>query len=191
MRRPIRLAVLVCFAGLLGACQLAPQGNRPGQSEDGVTPNAVTGGEIEVTALDAPPDDAAAAPTSPAAKPAGTDTAAPQAAPTAPGAEAEPAVAEAEPAPAPEAEVEEVPAVVKSELQLACEKKKGKWAKVGKANSRACVFTTRDSGKRCERESQCEGVCLARSGTCSPIKPLYGCNEILQDDGRRVTLCLE
>ena len=32
---------------------------------------------------------------------------------------------------------------------------------------------------------------LARSGTCAPITPMFGCNDILQDDGREVTLCLD
>jgi hypothetical protein len=46
-------------------------------------------------------------------------------------------------------------------------------------------------GKACTRQSQCEGYCLARSGTCAPITPMFGCNDILQDDGREVTLCLD
>ena len=54
-----------------------------------------------------------------------------------------------------------------------------------------CIQPTRDGGKRCTRESQCDGVCLARSGTCAPVKPLLGCNEVLQDNGVRATLCIE
>jgi hypothetical protein len=34
-------------------------------------------------------------------------------------------------------------------------------------------------------------MCLARSGTCAPIMPLFGCNEVLDKQGRRVTLCIE
>ena len=197
MPRRLSLAVLaLCAATLLAACQT---GGLPGAKgpKDGVTPNAVTGSEIEVTALDAVPGETPPAPDA-AAKPAGPDTAAPQAAPagnkatdpagTETASEADPAVA-AEPAPKPD--LAETPVTPKSEMQLACEKKGGKWAKIGKGDKRACVRQTKDAGKRCERESQCEGVCLARSGTCSPIKPLYGCNEILQDNGARVTLCLD
>lgn len=197
MPRRLSLAVLaLCAATLLAACQT---GGLPGAKgpKDGVTPNAVTGSEIEVTALDAVPGETPPAPDA-AAKPAGPDTAAPQAAPagekatdpagTETASEADPAAA-AEPAPKPD--LAETPVTPKSEMQLACEKKGGKWAKIGKGDKRACVRQTKDAGKRCERESQCEGVCLARSGTCSPIKPLYGCNEILQDNGARVTLCLD
>ena len=90
-----------------------------------------------------------------------------------------------------EPELAATPVTPKSEQQLACEKKRGRWAKIGKGDSRACVFTTKDSGKHCTKESECDGVCLARSGTCSPFKPLFGCNEILQDNGARVTLCLD
>lgn len=84
---------------------------------------------------------------------------------------------------------ETMPQTAKSDMQLACERKKGQWAKVT-GTVHTCIFTTKDAGKSCSRESQCEGACLARSGTCSPIKPLLGCNEILQDNGARVTLCI-
>ena len=94
------------------------------------------------------------------------------------------------PAPQPDLAAE-VPAPAKSQMQLACEKKKGRWTKTGKGDLSTCVYATRDGGKQCSRESQCEGVCLARSGTCSPLKPLLGCNEILQDNGARVTLCID
>jgi hypothetical protein len=189
MRRLYRLAFSLGLAGLLAACQLSPAGKGTATVGDGLTPNAVSGGTIEVTALDAMPGDAA--PSTPATEAAGSKTAVPQAAPPAPdtGAEAEAPEAVAEPAP--KADPEATPVTPKSEMQIACEKKKGKWSRIGKGDARACVFRTRDGGKRCEKESQCEGLCLARSGTCSPIKPMYGCNEILQDDGARVTLCLE
>lgn len=203
-RTPRRLtpaAVLVCAMGLLAACQTGGAGKLP----TGVTPNAVAGDPIEVTALDALPDEAA--PVDAPTDAAGPATAAPQAAaagqpkPTEAAAEptdatAEPTDAAAEPTdaaaePAPQPDLAETPVTPKSEQQLACEKKKGRWARVGKGEGRACVFQTRDAGKRCERESQCDGVCLARSGTCAPFKPMYGCNEILQDNGARVTLCLD
>lgn len=185
MPRLSLVAVLVCAASLLCACQ-GTLGGKAATASD-VTPNAVAGDPIEVTALDEP---AAAAPGPAASAAAGTETAAPQAA----AATAEPAPvadvsAEAEPAPKPD--MTEEPVTPKSEKQLACEKKKGRWSKIGKGEARACIFQTRDAGKRCERESQCDSVCLARSGTCAPFKPMYGCNEILQDNGMRVTLCLD
>ncbi|MFN3992285.1 MAG: hypothetical protein ACK4IU_05190 [Tabrizicola flagellatus] len=193
MPRPLSLAVLmVCATTLLSACQLTGAKGPAAAGQD-VTANAVTGDPIEAKALDAPPAAGGAAATTatgtgtqaaapgPAVAPADAAAPAPAAEPAAP---AEPALAAK---PEPVAPV--VPA--KSEAQIACEKKGGTWYKVGKGEKRACVRQTRDSGKRCERESQCEGVCLARSGTCSPFKPMYGCNEIFQDNGARVTLCLD
>lgn len=181
--------VLVCVVGLLAACQPSLSGKPPA----GSAPNAVTGDAIEVTTLDAPSGEAASAPVLAEPAAAGTEKAVVQGAPAAPEAAAAPAAGTmAEGArPAPKPDMTEAPVTPKSEQQLACEKKKGHWSRIGKGDARACVFQTRDGGKRCERESQCEGVCLARSGTCSPFKPLYGCNEILQDNGAQVTLCLD
>jgi hypothetical protein len=184
---------MLALVGLVSACQ--PGGTSPGATD--VTPNAVTGGAIEVTALDSPP---------PAAAPAvaATEATAPAEAATA----AVPATAAAEPAPVPaadtavadaatnEAEVAaeavEVapPPPPKSDRQIACERKRGTWADTG-GGLMICIVPTRDGGKRCTRESQCEGLCLARSQTCAPVDPLMGCNEILQDNGTRATLCIE
>lgn len=187
-RQPCRLslaALLFCAAGLLAACQTGGAG---GTATD-VTPNAVAGDPIEVTALDALPDETAP-PLATTAEAVGTEAAAPQAASaTVAGAEPAPDAVAAEPAPQPD--LAATPVTPKSEQQLACEKRKGRWLRVGEGAGRACVFPTRDSGKRCERESQCDSVCLARSGTCAPFKPMFGCHEILQDNGARVTLCLE
>lgn len=54
-----------------------------------------------------------------------------------------------------------------------------------------CLETTADDGKSCTRASQCESACLARSQSCAPLKPLFGCNEVLTETGIRVTQCLE
>jgi hypothetical protein len=199
MSRRLSLFAVLVAAGLLAACQPSLSGKA---SQD-VTPNAVIGDAIETTALDSPATEAAGTKPAPDAATAGADVAAAQSDPKAPplatpedtpladkvDASAETDADGAEPAPTPD--LTEVPVTSKSEKQLACEKKKGRWARVGKGEGRACVFTTKDSGKRCERESQCDSVCLARSGTCAPFKPMYGCNEILQDNGARVTLCLD
>ncbi|HMS94949.1 MAG TPA: hypothetical protein PKA03_06980 [Tabrizicola sp.] len=188
---------------LLAGCQFSLPGK--GKLPDDVTPDAVIGDEIEVTALDAPPSEGAA--------PAGTDPADRQQSqsPAPPPSEDSAAIETTPPEPAPQpdlgdsvpsetgqpdAELPEalladpVPEIEKSLPQIACEKKKGKWVKAS-AVLFACVFDTKDSGKSCKRGTQCEGDCLARSGTCAPFRPLLGCNEILQDDGTRATQCLE
>lgn len=185
MPRPPSLAVLmVCAATLLSACQLTGAKGPAATGQD-VTANPVTGDLIEVKALDAPPATGTAGSAA-----AGATPPVPAAAPSAP---SEPVAATppAEPAAAPAAEPVAPVVPAKSEAQIACERKGGAWYKIGSGEKRACVRQTKDSGKRCQRESQCEGVCLARSGTCAPFKPMYGCNEIFQDNGARVTLCLE
>lgn len=93
--------------------------------------------------------------------------------------------------PAPAEAVPLEPVIQKTKEQITCEKQGGSWGNVGKSGSKTCIKRTRDGGKECRKESDCDGLCLARSGTCAPVKPLFGCNEILQNDGRRVTLCVD
>lgn len=127
-------------------------------------PSPITGGEISVTPLDAAPPAQA-----PDAKPD------PAAEPTKPAPEAPPAA----PPPPP-----------MSPEELACSDKGGLWGAVGKGGA-ACLMPTRDGGQQCRKESDCEGYCLARSGTCAPYSPMFGCNDIVQDNGVVVTLCID
>lgn len=127
---------------------------------------------IAVTPLEAP-----AASDAPAAPPVAEEAAAPPSPEAAAPVEAAEAVAPAAAPPSPE--------------QLACERRGGRFMQAGQTGAMACVRTTRDAGKQCRRGSDCEGVCLARSGTCAPLTPLFGCHEILQNDGTRVTQCLD
>ena len=84
-----------------------------------------------------------------------------------------------------------VPQASKSASQIACEEDGGRWARAGESIAMTCIRTTRDAGKSCDSKTDCEGECLARSRTCSPIKPLFGCNPVLMDTGAEVTLCIE
>lgn len=160
------------IAGLLAGCTLAAGGGgetaAPGSG--GLAAEAIT-----VTPLDAPEKAQAA-----------VATPAPAAAEAKPDDKPEGATA-AEPAPT----LEEPPPPSRSPEEIACTRKGGDWVATGQSGAHACVRPTRDSGKRCTRESQCEGYCLARSGTCAPVTPLFGCNDILQDNGVMVTLCID
>jgi hypothetical protein len=162
MRHLPALALILALP-LLAAC--LPGG-------DGQGPLAAPVDAIAVTPLDAP------------AVPEGADVAAPAAeeaaappTPPEPQADAAPAVTPAAAPPSPE--------------QLVCERRGGRFMQAGQTGAMACVRTTRDAGQQCRRGSDCEGVCLARSGTCAPLAPLFGCHEILQNDGSRVTQCLD
>ncbi|AJE48266.1 hypothetical protein [Celeribacter indicus] len=83
------------------------------------------------------------------------------------------------------------PAVTASEKR-ACEARGGEFRSGGMAGFLTCFTTPKDAGKSCKASGDCgTGKCLARSGTCAPITPLFGCNEILDAQGRRVTLCVD
>jgi hypothetical protein len=177
--RRMRPILVMAMLTLISACQFALPGNKSD------VPNAVTGDPIEVTSLDAPVEGLAAAETTAAESP---DASAP-----------EPEVAQTDPA-----EVEETPPVEatppvevidpvqQTPAALACKKKGGSFLSVGGSSiAHACVTPTRDGGDRCERGTQCDGECLARTGTCAPVTPLYGCTEVFQDNGNRVTTCIE
>lgn len=72
----------------------------------------------------------------------------------------------------------------------ACIKRGGDYRQIGGAGY-FCLETTKDAGKSCSSANQCESACLARSQSCAPLKPLFGCNEILTGSGVAVTQCIE
>ena len=82
------------------------------------------------------------------------------------------------------------PEPLKSPSQIACEKTGGRFAKAGNSTTFVCARETCVGGKSCRRETDCEGLCLARSRSCSPITPVFGCQESLTRDGLRVTECV-
>ena len=191
----LSLAPVFLVLALVAGCVGLPGGTGEGASTEGA--GALAAEAIAVTPLDGPA--AAPAVPGPAAAPAGTEATAPAKAgpaaapPAAPEAQAdeavEPEAAEPEAAEAP-AEAAPPPPP-KSPEQLACERRGGTWSSAGGSGIKACVRRTRDGGKQCVNGTQCEGDCLARSQSCSPIAPLFGCNDILQDNGARVTQCIE
>ncbi|MBH1974064.1 MAG: hypothetical protein I8H94_03205 [Rhodobacteraceae bacterium] len=181
----MRIWAVFAVCTLLAGCTL---GGPKGADGPVAESNPVTGDAIAVTSLDAPAEAAAPA-AAVTAKPG--EAAKPEAAK--PAEEAEPEVAASEPAAevAPEAAAEEPVVPAMSPQEQACVKKGGAWSAAGKSGARACVKTTRDSGKHCTKAGQCEGACLARSNTCAPVTPLFGCNDVLQDNGAMVTLCID
>jgi hypothetical protein len=165
MRRTLFAPLISAF--LLLACQTTAPGG------------PLTSEAIAVTPLDAPvvsgaPGVAAAAlPATPHPKPRPEDAAAQASTPD------------------PEAVAPAEPETPKTAGQVLCEKSRGQWVGAGETGAFYCASLTRDGGKQCSKKTQCQGVCLARSGTCAPITPLYGCNDVLEKDGRQVTLCID
>lgn len=74
--------------------------------------------------------------------------------------------------------------------ETACLEKGGTWGRGGKAGF-VCYERTRDAGQSCDSADDCEGLCLARSNSCSPITPLFGCHEVITSLGGRATLCID
>ncbi len=73
----------------------------------------------------------------------------------------------------------------------ACVAKGGTWTQAGLAQAKLCIEPTRDANQSCSRESDCEGLCLARSRTCAPVKPLFGCHDVLTNSGTQATICID
>lgn len=181
MKLPIALFGLVLLTfGCVQADLSAASRSGAAPTTQSLVPEEITAQPI----APAPAEEAAAEQPIPAPDPlpeAGTDEAA---APAGPLPSETPTVPVPAPEPAP------APAQSLSPEAVACLEAGNLWVRSGDTIVFACVRKTRDSGQQCTKGSDCEGECLARSMTCAPFDPLLGCNEILQDDGLRVTLCL-
>lgn len=75
--------------------------------------------------------------------------------------------------------------------EVACRAKGGQWGKAGKLAAMTCYIPSKDAGKSCTKQSDCSSQCLARSKTCAPIWPIFGCSDVLQNDGALVKLCID
>ncbi len=177
-------APLLAAALILSACVL------PGAKAAKPAANPITGAAVTTQSLDGPIPGQPVAGQVDASYDAIMAAGAAGAAKPAPGKAMGPVAAAEEPAPPPP-EVPVEAARPASPEAMKCVNHGGTWASAGKSGAKACVKRTRDAGKACTKESQCEGYCLARSRSCAPIKPMFGCTDILQADGREVTLCLD
>ncbi|PJF11180.1 hypothetical protein [Pseudorhodobacter sp. MZDSW-24AT] len=171
----VRLLLPLLLLPVLAACQVLP-GALARDATVEAQANPITGGAIAVTSLDAP---AAAPASAPAAAPAAV-----------PAPEASPETAASPPAEAPAAAEPVAPVAVKTAAQLACERRGGRWSVAGGGAAAFCQSPTRDAGQSCRAATDCTGYCLAKSGTCAPVTPMLGCHDILNDQGRMLTQCI-
>lgn len=74
--------------------------------------------------------------------------------------------------------------------EAACVNDGGRWGPVGNGSAMSCFRPMRDAGKSCAKESDCASQCLARSRSCAPFWPIFGCTEVIQNNGAVVNLCL-
>jgi hypothetical protein len=54
-----------------------------------------------------------------------------------------------------------------------------------------CVLPKADAGKACTKKSDCAGMCLADTMTCSAVTPMFGCFEFLDETGQKVGICID
>lgn len=54
-----------------------------------------------------------------------------------------------------------------------------------------CFLPEPDAGKACTRKTDCAGLCLADTQTCSPVSPMFGCFEFLDETGQKVGICID
>jgi len=77
-----------------------------------------------------------------------------------------------------------------AQQRASCERDGGRFMPRG-TGFYACIHQTSDAGHQCQAASDCEGACLARSRTCAPMTPLFGCQEVFTLPGRRETVCTD
>lgn len=75
--------------------------------------------------------------------------------------------------------------------KAACVERGGRWGSGGLAGGMVCYTTTPDAGKACSAASDCAGLCLARSRSCAPVTPVFGCNAVLTGNGTEATICID
>lgn len=67
----------------------------------------------------------------------------------------------------------------------------GAWKGGGITGAMMCFRTTLDAGKSCSKESDCSGMCLSDTRTCSTVSPMFGCIPHLDEDGQEVEICID
>jgi hypothetical protein len=80
---------------------------------------------------------------------------------------------------------------VAAQAEKSCLAKGGQYGVGGLAGLKVCFETPKDAGKSCRKSTDCDSHCLARSKSCAPVTPLFGCNAVLDSSGREVTLCVD
>ncbi|WP_139301272.1 hypothetical protein [Vannielia litorea] len=161
----------------------------PGDPRPKARPGSEAAASTGATPAGKAPTQAALEPPAAAMTPDAQDDLLPQAA------EAEPAKADETPAPTLPDQIYQAPepppvppALTGQAAQ--CTKQKGRFVRRGEGGTFVCVKPTRDANKRCDDSSDCEGLCFAKSRTCAPASPLFGCYDALES-GRVVNICTE
>ena len=80
---------------------------------------------------------------------------------------------------------------IMEQRRTACEDSGGRWAPALNKTLFVCYRDLPDANQPCRTERDCQGLCLARSRTCAPTEPFYGCHQVLSAGGLPQTVCVE
>lgn len=72
-----------------------------------------------------------------------------------------------------------------------CLLKGGTVGRGGLLPDEVCFRPEPDAGKSCAKAADCSGVCFADTRTCSPVSPMFGCYEFLDETGQTVGICID
>lgn len=67
----------------------------------------------------------------------------------------------------------------------------GTVGRAGLMPDEVCLRPQPDAGKACTKKTDCSGQCLADTRTCSPVTPMFGCFEYLDETGKTVGICID
>jgi len=79
---------------------------------------------------------------------------------------------------------------VLAQQKAECLEAGGRWGRGGILALEQCFPTYSDGGKSCNRESDCQGMCMADTRTCAQSFS-YGCLSYLNDDGKAEEICID
>jgi hypothetical protein len=83
-----------------------------------------------------------------------------------------------------------LPGALPAAERAACEAGGGRVGR-GAFDFEQCIRPTPDAGKTCTKPSDCSAGCLAETKTCVPESPMFGCREMLMENGGVATLCVD
>ena len=75
--------------------------------------------------------------------------------------------------------------------RAACLAQGGTVGRGGLLPDEICFRPMPDAGQACTRATDCEGMCLADTMTCSKVSPVFGCFEFMDEQGRKQAICVD
>lgn len=79
---------------------------------------------------------------------------------------------------------------VLAQQKVECLEAGGRWGRGGILALQQCFPNYSDGGKSCNRDSDCQGMCMADTRSCSQTFS-YGCLSYLNDEGKVEEICID